>query len=176
MKTISKCRLVDVLGEWGRHEGEGRLRCLPRNSQGDEGLLKGVEIALTYRSPLIWRILFACPLIYFRIEILPEDIPAFRIGDGRSLEEWTASVTRNQDGSGVHVRSLAEGAGPVSGPLTCTAQIDETGTSVRAPIVIFDGWHRAAAWAIQLQRGANYPITGLLIVTQNATPLLGTAI
>ncbi len=171
---MGACRLVDVLGEWGAHEAEGRLRLPPTAVQGAARVLAGVEVALTYRSPLAWRMFAGWPMASARVEIAPEDVPALQITDGRTADEWTTAILEDHTDSGKHVRSLADGAREVVGPLTCAAQTaDGTVGSVQAPIVIFDGWHRAAAWIAQLRRGANYSISGSLVVTQHPVPLLG---
>jgi hypothetical protein len=168
------CRLVDVLGEWGIHEGEGRLHLPPSSLQGDARLLNGVEVALIHRSPLAWRILVGWPMACVRVEIVPEDVPRLRITDGRTAEEWTTAILHDQTASGKHVREMADAAREVTGPLTCTAQTaDGSFAGVQPPIVIFDGWHRVGAWIAQLRRGANYSITGSLVVTQHPVPLLG---
>ena len=174
MRIAGACRLVDVLGEWGNHEGEGRLQLPPSSLHGDARLLVGVEVALTYRSPLAWRILAGWPMACARVEIVPEDVPALRITDGRTAEEWTTAILDDQTDSGRHVRNLADAARGVVGPLTSTAQTaDGSVAHVQAPIVIFDGWHRVAAWIAQLRRGANYAVSGSLVVTQHPVPFLG---
>ena len=64
----------------------------------------------------------------------------------------------------------------MTGPLLCTARSqDGSATRILPPVVIFDAWHRAAAWIAQLRRGTAYSITGYLIVTQHQVPLLGEA-
>src|SRR5437870_3363965 len=74
MKILEECRLVDVLGEWGIHEGEGRLQLPTGTFSGDDRILSGVEVALTRRAPLVWCILAGWPMAALRIEITPEDI------------------------------------------------------------------------------------------------------
>lgn len=174
MRISGACRLVDVLGEWGIHEGEGRLHLPPSSLQGDARLLNGVEVALIYRSPLAWRLLAGWPIACVRVEIAPEDVPALRITDGRTADEWTTAVLGDQTDSGQHVRELADAVREVTGPLTCTAQTaDGSVAGVQPPITIFDGWHRVAAWIAQLRGGANYAIMGSLVVTHHPVPLLG---
>jgi hypothetical protein len=174
VRIIERCRLVDVLGEWGIHEGEGRLQFPPGTFNGADRLLNGVEVALTRRSPLAWRILRGWPMAAFRIEVLPEDVPALYIADGRTVDDWTTAVLKDQTDSGTHARRLADAAEAVTGPLVCTAQTaDGTPTHLRPPIVIFDGWHRAAGWVAQVRRGRPYLITGQLVVTEHPVPLLG---
>jgi hypothetical protein len=175
MKVLGQLRLVDVLGEWGIHEGQGRGRDQfpAEHFEGPDRLLNGVDVALIYRSPLTWRILRGVPIVCVRVEIAPEDVPALRIADGRKADDWTSAVLTDQGDSGAHVRVLAGAVDLVAGPLVCTAQT-AGGTQVRSPVVIFDGWHRAAAWISQLRGGAAYPITSSLVITRDAVPLLGT--
>ena len=128
---------------------------------------------MTYRSPLAWRILAGWPVACARVEIVPADVAALRIADGRTAEEWTTAILDDQTDSGAHVRRLADAGRDVVGPLTCTAQTaDGTVARLQAPIVISDGWHRVAAWIAQLRRGANYTISGNLVVTQHQVPFL----
>ena len=124
-------------------------------------------------GPLTWRILRGVPIVCVRVEIAPEDVPALRIADGRKADDWTSAVLTDQGDSGAHVRVLAGAVDLVAGPLVCTAQT-AGGTQVRSPVVIFDGWQRAAAWISQLRGGAAYPITSSLVITRDAVPLLGT--
>ena len=174
MRIIEQCRLVDVFGEWGIHEGEGRLQLPTGTFDGADRLLDGVEVALTWRSPLAWRVLVGWPMAALRIEIVPDDVPALRIADGRTVNDWTTAVLKDPTDSGAHVRRVADAAEAVTGPLICTAQTaDGTVTHIRPPIVIFDGWHRAAGWIAQLRRGQTYSITGQLVVTEHPVPLLG---
>jgi len=174
VRVIEQCRLVDVFGEWGIHEGEGRLQLPAGTFDSTDRLLAGVEIALTRRSPLAWRVLAGWPMAALRVEITPGDVPALNITDGRTADEWTTAVLEDPTDSGAHVRRLADGGASVSGPLVCTAQsVDGNVTRLKPPIVIFDGWHRAAAWIAQLRRGQAYPIAGQLIVTEHPVPLLG---
>jgi len=96
----------------GRGFGEGQ----------EAWLLNGVEVALTHRSPLAWRILVGWPMACVRVEIAPEHVPALRITDGRTAEEWTTAILDDQTDSGKYVRELADAAEEVTGSLTCTAQ------------------------------------------------------
>jgi hypothetical protein len=158
VRITGVCRLVDVLGEWGIHESEGRLQHSTGSfPQGNAKLLVGVELAVTFRSPLAWRILAGWPIACARVELVPEDVDALRIADGRTAEDWTTAVLEDQTDSGRHVRGLADAGREVVGPLTCTAQTaDGTVARLQPPIVILDGWHRVAAWIAQLRNGANY--------------------
>ncbi len=172
MKVVGQCRVADAFSEWGIHEGVGRLQLPAGVFAGPDRLVLGVEVTLTRRSPLAWRILAGWPMGCLRVEIVPEDVPGLRITDGRTADAWTTAVLAGQTDSGAHVRALAAAPEPVSGPLICTAQSADGGlVRVKPPIVIFDGWHRAAAWIEQLRHGAAYAITGMLLVTEHPVPL-----
>jgi len=38
------------------------------------------------------------------------------------------------------------------------------------PVVIYDGWHRAAAWFEHIRSGRQYPILADLIITEGPDP------
>src|SRR5262245_44033600 len=167
--------LVDVLAEWGTHEGLGRLQLPPETFAGERGPLNGVQITLMARAPLVWRILAGQPIGSFRVQIAPEDLPVLQLADRRTAEEWATAVLQEPTREGQEVRARANSPQPVCGPLVCTAtgQIVANGRlDLNLPIVLFDGWHRAAAWIGQLRRGARYSISGYLVVTQHEVPLL----
>ena len=94
MKVLGGARVVDALGEWGVHEGLGRGRDQYPAAlfQGPDRLLNGVEVALTFRSPLSWRIIRGWPLACLRVEFEPADTPLLHIADGRTAETWTDAV------------------------------------------------------------------------------------
>jgi hypothetical protein len=106
-------------------------------------------------------------MVAFRVEIAPADVASLRIADGRTADDWATAVLKDPTDSGAHVRSLADAGTRVTGPLVCTAQTsDGDVTHLKPPIIIFDGWHRAASWIAQLRRGQAYSITGQLVVTE----------
>ncbi len=162
---------MDALGEWGMHNTAWRAGREIRD------ILEGAEFALTYYSPLVARILVAGPLSCLRTEISAEDLPHLLIADGRPATEWTTAVQQDASRSGADVRALAAASQPVTGPLVCTC-VGETvdgGLRLRPPFVIFDGWHRGAAWILHGQSGKVYPISANVIVTERPAPLLGRA-
>lgn len=176
MRLVSTYRLVDAFADWGLHEAPTRLQLkLPPGLQGVERIVTGAEVALTRRSPFAWRILAAWPIACFRIELTAEDVPLTIIADGRLVSEWTDAVLRDNTPSGNHVRDLARSSNPVAGPLLCTSRRAQDTPAdsmiVDPPLVIFDGWHRAAAWIVQGREGRHYPIIANLVVTQHEAPL-----
>lgn len=173
MRGLGRMKLADALAEWGAHEAAGRWQ---RSKNGDLGdrqyYAEAVEMALITRSPLVWRLLAAWPAETLRVEISAEDIPGLILADARSVSEWTEAVISDDSDGGRHIRRMADSIEQVRGPLLCSAQKTPAG-QLAAPIVIFDGWHRVAAWALQIKRRAPYPLSANLLVTRHAVRLLG---
>jgi hypothetical protein len=168
MKHLAEGRLVDALAEWGAHEAQTRYG---RSPSADR--LNHVELALRSRAPMVARILAATPLGCARVEVTADDVPALIITDGRSLEAWTDAVLLDQGRSGADVRAMVAGAAAVAGPMICTATLPEGSDTMEPPLIIFDGWHRGAAWLEHGRRGHRYPIGAYLILTRRQASLLG---
>ena len=86
-------------------------------------------------------------------------------------------MERDAAHSGEYVRGMAAAAEPVVGPLVCTCVGEVVNGELRLhpPFVVFDGWHRGAAWVLHGRAQRAYPIAVRLIVTQQPAPLLGQA-
>jgi hypothetical protein len=131
VRVLGPARLVEALGQWGLHEAEGRVLAHLSDEtrealQGPERLLTGVDIALQYRSPLMWRLLWAGPMACLRIGLIPDDAEALMIADGRPLRQWTDAVMADQGDSGDYVRRFATADVSVSGvPLVCAGQVQD---------------------------------------------------
>ena len=179
MRTISahaskgKRRLIEALAEWGLHEWTGRLK-RPAHSDAHslEAFLDGANTGVWYRAPLVVRILVAEPQERtLRVEIPWEEAATLHIADGRRLIAWTDAILVAQTEDAEHVRRLVAKNDPVVSSLICTARI--AGQALLPPVVIFDGWHRAAAWVEHGRRGNKYSITADIILTNEIPPLLG---
>lgn len=172
MRIVGPRRLVDALGEWGIHEWQGRLQRPPITSRDEGSLLTGVNTAIWFRAPLVLRILLAEPQEHcLRVEIPFTETAALHIADGRWLEAWTDAILADQTDDGAYVRAVVAQNIPVDSALVCTARISDRG--FQAPIVIFDGWHRAAVWVAHGRQGNRYSISADIILTTKVPPLLG---
>jgi hypothetical protein len=178
MRILGPRRVVDVLAEWGLHEAAGRaggrlpVDLIPPAEDGPERTMRGLEVILRSRSPLVGRIELAQPYGAARIEISAEERAALVIFDGRALADWTATVIREDGESGQYIRRLAGGQDPIVGPLVCTMRAAEGDPRrPQGPVVIYDGWHRAAAWFSHVEAGRSYPITADLILTAQRDPV-----
>ena len=168
MRILGKCRIAETLAEWGLHEWNGRLH-RPAPSDAESGLV-GVNTALWYRAPLVARILIAQPEEYaLQLELNLEDAPRLRLFDGQRLEAWTDAILVST--ADTWVRDRVPDPTPVLGPLICTGRLKD-GKAI-PPLVIFDGWHRAAVWVAHGRAGMPYTIRVDLIVTADVPPLTG---
>jgi hypothetical protein len=171
LKVTGKARLLDALAEWGRHEALGRLKphlgeIPPSRFDGESGALQAVDIVLRFRAPVLARILGSLPVGCLRVELAKEDIPALRVFDGRSAADYANELMRES----AYVRGLAAGHARIEGPLLASARGADR--RVVAPLTIFEGCHRLAAWIGQLAGGrAAYPLSSYLVVTQYETEL-----
>jgi hypothetical protein len=168
MKVVGRRQIAESLADWGLREWHWRLnRAAP--SDAESGLV-GVNTALWYRAPYVWRILHAQPDEYaLQLELDWEDSRRLHIADGRRLEAWTDAILVSKDD--VWVRDRVPDPTPVSGPLICTGRVKEG--NLNPPVVIFDGWHRAAVWVAHGRAGNRYAIGVDLIVAVDVPPLTG---
>jgi hypothetical protein len=160
VNILQRCRIVDALGEWGTHNTSWRAG---REISDAED---GVNFVLTYYAELVGRILAAFPFACLRTEILAEDLPLLQLHDHRPADVLT-TLRAVDSREGDYVRMMTAAEAPVMGPLTSTCQaavVDGT-FQLQPPFLIFDGWHRAAAWILQGRAGKVYPITANVILT-----------
>ena len=165
MRFIKECRFVDAIAAWGKLEAIGRAGWDAKKLDGSDGLIRAIDFALFYRSRLLSQLLSGRPVSVHKVEIEPADSSTLILSNRKNTEQWKASVRDNNQESFVYYRSLAKSKKPVEGPLICTAQIGGSNGYVD-PIIVFDGWHRLAAWTQQLRR-TDYPISAYLILTKD---------
>lgn len=177
VRILGPRRVVDVLRDWGLHEAAGRARqqlpaeLVPPPDDGLERTMRGLEVILRSRSPLIGRIELSQPRGALSVEFAAEEGAALRIFDGRSLAEWTTAVMQHPT-EGEYVRRLAASEARVEGPLVCTMRAPSGDPrEPKGPVVIYDGWHRAAAWFSHGEAGRSYPIVADLILTAQPDPV-----
>jgi hypothetical protein len=172
VRVVATRRLIEAFTEWGLHEWNGRIQRPRLELNAPEAVLAGINTALWYRAPLIARVLNAGPHEHcLRVEISFEEAGILHIADGRRLATWTDAIVADRTSDGEFVRARAAKDDIAIGPLVCTAQFADE--SIRPPIVIFDGWHRAATWVAHGRRGLSYAIVADLILTDKVPQLLG---
>jgi hypothetical protein len=130
--------------------------------------------ALTYYSSLVSKILGAEPVACFRALFRAADAP--RIVNYRTMQplpEMAADLERDPSTSGAYVRRMASAPEAITGPLICTCEGDlvQGVLEPRSAFLLFDGFHRGAAWILQGKAGRVNPISARIIVTKWAARL-----
>ena len=110
------------------------------------------------------------PQSALEVEILPDEAEEIYLFDGTSLSQWAATKIVENSPSGEYIRDLARSDQEIAGRLVATLQMPEQ--EQRGPAVLYDGWHRAADWLSQIQRGRRYPVRANLIITRDPDPFL----
>ena len=136
MQQRGPSTVVEALAAWGEHEANGRLRGQVQIAPNDRAGF--ADLTLRYRSPMLTHLLSHYPTSAVMVELEPSDSDAIFLADGRRLADWSSSASGD---SLAHYKSLCESALAPSGPLI--AAIHASG---QGPLVLYDGWHRAAAW------------------------------
>jgi len=159
MKILGPGRLAEVLSEWGHREASlGKPGAeLPSPAESLGAVVDGVEVILRHIPKLIARILVAEPLDVLAVEFLPEEGEKLYLHNGEALTAYTDRV--------------AVGDIPVQGALVCVMQVDRQNVSRQvSPVMIYDGWHRAAAWLTRVRAGCSDPIRAHLVKTAAIDP------
>jgi hypothetical protein len=171
LKVAGKARLLDALADWGRHEALGRLsaRLGERPAlEGDRGTLEALNILLRFRTPMVARLLSSLPTDCLVVELTADLVPCLRAFDGRPARAYAAELQRSRSEGGAYVRRLTRGPARIEGPLLAAARSSKG--RIDAPITVFEGCHRLAAWLGQLADGrAPYPLASYLVVTRHPT-------
>lgn len=166
MKAISATQVTDALAGWGTHELRGRWSNSDTTTAATGSIIErmlGLRTVIICREPMIKQIRDANPVGIWRAEFENIDISRLIMYDGRRLEDFVREKRQGTDDSSAFIRATADKAERVEGPLICCAlQTDSHGPRSAATMAIYDGNHRAAAWAMQMDRLGQY----LLVVVQ----------
>jgi hypothetical protein len=154
MQRLETIRIFDAIAEFADHERRGRFHI----AQSFATPADAVEFALLRRAPVLARILKAVPIEATRVLIDPSEIDRLRFADGRTPSQWVEWVTVEPK-SFAHYDAMAMSPTPIEGPLLLAGQTD-------ASLIVYDGYHRMAAWWTHIQHGRRYPITANLVITR----------
>ena len=155
MERLDPILLVDAIAVFAAHERHARPRTLAPARFAD------ARYALLKRATVLGRLQKALPIETLRVRLDPADVARLTYADGRSPSEWVEWVKAKRPQAYEHYDTLAHSPTPVAGPLLLAGQND-------ASLVVYDGYHRVAAWWAHIERGQRYPIDANLVVTQLA--------
>jgi hypothetical protein len=164
-------RLVDALAGWGLREAAVKHR-LAIPGDETERTAFGVDVVLRHVPVLIARILAAEPLdvgvphSVLRVDLGSEDAATLFLHNGMPLTTYTDRLSECAAGRR-EIEMLVQTPDPR--PLVCTLQVaDSDPDCASGPVVIFDGWHRAAAWLTRVRVGDTCRLAADLIKTKHS--------
>lgn len=102
----------------------------------------------------------------------PVDLPALRLADGRPVDHWIEAVVREGGASQAHLQRLALVPVASFAPVVCAARLVARDRREVDQVVVYDGWHRVAAWSQACAQGRPAPLAAWLVVTQWRDPQL----
>lgn len=164
MRDISASALVEALAHWGAHEASGRLRGQVQIDVSDR--LACVDLVLRYRAAYVARILARQPLAVSLATLDPGEVSSLRLADGRGLDDWIAFITAEGGTSLEYFRQLVERPPECNGWVLAVAKLMDARTGRVGPLVLYDGWHRAAAWFERNRQGLSSTLAAFLVVSQ----------
>jgi len=155
MRELGSSRVIDALADWGTHEAAGRWR--GREAPLPAGdVAAAADFALRNRAPFVALILSHEPRGVVTVELEPQDADLLVLADGRNLEQWIAQADAD---SRAHFEQLRDAETPPQGPLVLA--VLAPGPS---PLVVFDGWHRSAAWFERCRGGRPSNLSAHLLI------------
>lgn len=122
------------------------------------------DFALRHRAPLVSAILSLEPLQAVMVELDAAESEAISLFDGRDIDAWLKAADAAKDKGWRYVQDIVSGVLPLEGPLVVTATHRETPAPI-GPIILWDGWHRAAAWRRLFLDGKPLTMSVYLILT-----------
>lgn len=159
-----------MLATWGAHEASGRLRGQVQCDSSDK--LACIDLALRYRAPYVSRLLAREPMKALLVEFESNDVATIILADGRSIETWIQGTTTSDGDTYAHFHRMVDDQVPPQGHLVGAAELVDLTAHQLGTVVLYDGWHRAAAWIERCKQGKPSTITAFLVVTRLADPLL----
>ena len=118
------------------------------------------------------RLLAREPISTFLVEFKPSDAASLILADGRSIEAWIQGVTNSDGDTHAHFRRMVDDPAPPEGQLIGAAELVDRAAHHFGTVILYDGWHHAAAWVEQSKLGKPSNIAAFLVVTRRGDPFL----
>lgn len=164
MKKLSQTNLVEVFAEWGAHEAKGRNDSEVQLDINDK--FSCADYALRFRAPLISAIFKLEPIGTALYELNENESSAIALFDRRNLDQWIQDAKKSNGSGWEHFQAMVDETQPPKGPLVASAKYQQSKNAV-GHLILWDGWHRAAAWHQRCKIGKSSCITCYLILTAN---------
>jgi hypothetical protein len=157
-RVIRPSSFLEAIERMGAHEARTRREQV-RAVLGDYGLqLPGTMIAAIGRAGFVSSLSRAEPVTTSLVEFGSSHLFRLYLADGRHAREMTAADSRAAE----VIERLS--AAPIEEPIICSTLI---GMAEEHPFMVFDGWHRAKAWQIRVDRGETDPLPAFVITTRH---------
>lgn len=102
------------------------------------------------------------------LEFEPHEADVLFLADGCRLDDWIAHTSKTGGADLEHYLKLVnEPRDNSNGRLLAAAKLNDRNGGVLGPIVLYDGWHRAAAWKTRINQHRSTSITSYLIITED---------
>jgi hypothetical protein len=164
MKVLSESSLVSALVAWGVHEAMGRHQGKADCQITDR--LNVLDWLLRARAPYVQLILGRQPVKTLMVELEPEDEPSMLLADGRSVDDWIEGERQHNAQAWAHVQRMVASPDAASGAWVGAATLLDAEKNQLGPVVLYDGWHRAAAWRECCKMGRPSAQRAFLVLTQ----------
>lgn len=165
MEHLTQANLVEVLAEWGAHEAKGRNQSEVQFDLNDK--FACADYALRFRAPLISAILKLEPIGTALYELNENESNAVVLFDRRNIDQWIQDAQNSNGKEWEHFQTMVDAETPPKGPLIASAKHEQSSNTI-GPLILWDGWHRAAAWYERCRIGKPSCISCYLIFTANA--------
>ena len=166
MRPLRQVRLVDILLDWGRHEAAGRYQ--ERLAGFTLETLDHIDLVLRTRSNLVVRLLGRRPLDSVLAELEPADMEGMLMANGLDLDGWIQEKEAAGDESYAHFLRLVEAPDPPMGRVVAAVEVLDRVRNQFSPFILYDGWHRAAAWRERIRRGRPSLLNAYVIFTDQS--------
>lgn len=170
MRIIANTIFAEALAHWGAHEAAGRFGGKVQLDTSDK--LACVDFVFRYRAPYVSRLLARKLINAYIVQLEPGDIKSIFLADGRSIEAWIVDARNSGGDSYAYFCRMVDDVSLPEGRLVCAARLVDATANKISTVVLYDGWHRAAAWVARIKQGRPTAIDAFLIVTYEEDPLL----
>jgi hypothetical protein len=154
LRQLGSSTVIEALAAWGEHEAKGRLN--GKLSPAPGRTQDFADLTLRYRAPFVAHLVSHYPTGAVLVELELADAERIFLADGRHLSSWLSGASLE---STAYFASLRDAEVPPAGPLVASVHSSGSG-----PYVLYDGWHRAAAWLDRCKSGKVSNIAAHLIV------------
>ncbi len=153
---------MEVFAEWGAHEAKGRNASKVQPDLSDK--FACADYILRFRPALISAIIKLKPVSTALFELNENESNAIMLFDGKNLDQWIQDENISNDSGWEHIQTMVGEEQAPNGALVASVEYEQAQNTI-GPLILWDGWHRAAAWHERCNNGKSSCITCYVILT-----------